>query len=151
MQAAQALHANDIASIMINSNPETVSTDFDASDRLYFEPWTVKVSPRCFATSPKPMRSRSSDPSVWGANRYQSRGPLANRGVPILGSQLDSIDLAEDRHRFEGFLRGLAIPQPPGAAVTTLDDARSVAGQNWLSRARAAIVRSRRSGYGSCL
>ena len=122
-----------VASIMINSNPETVSTDFDASDRLYFEPLdseSVAEVLRHESETDEISQRSAGHPSVWGANRYQSRGPLANRGVPILGSQLDSIDLAEDRHRFEGFLRGLAIPQPPGAAVTTLDDARSVAGES---------------------
>ncbi|MGH2615429.1 MAG: ATP-grasp domain-containing protein, partial [Thermomicrobiales bacterium] len=64
-----------------------------------------------------------------GQTAINLAAPLAERGVPILGSQLDSIDLAEDRHRFEGFLRNLGIPQPPGSAVTSLTDAQTVAGR----------------------
>src|SRR4051794_33790213 len=132
VQAAQSLHENGIASIMINSNPETVSTDFDASDRLYFEPLdseSVAEVLRHESESDEISREIPAILQFGGQTAINLAGPLANRGVPILGSQLDSIDLAEDRHRFEGFLRGLAIPQPPGAAVTTLDDARSVAGR----------------------
>jgi carbamoyl-phosphate synthase large subunit len=132
VQAAQSLHENGIASIMINSNPETVSTDFDASDRLYFEPLdseSVAEILRHESESDQISREVPAILQFGGQTAINLAGPLANRGVPILGSQLDSIDLAEDRHRFEGFLRGLAIPQPPGAAVTTLDDARSVAGR----------------------
>jgi carbamoyl-phosphate synthase large subunit len=130
VQAAQALHENGIASIMINSNPETVSTDFDASDRLYFEPLdseSVAEVLRHESESDEISREVPAIVQFGGQTAINLAGPLAERGVPILGSQLDSIDLAEDRHRFEGFLRGLTIPQPPGAAVTTLSDARSVA------------------------
>ena len=130
VQAAQALHENGIASIMINSNPETVSTDFDASDRLYFEPLdseSVAEVLRHESESDEISREVPAIVQFGGQTAINLAGPLAELGVPILGSQLDSIDLAEDRHRFEGFLRCLTIPQPPGAAVTTLSDARSVA------------------------
>lgn len=130
VQAARALHDNGIASIMINSNPETVSTDFDASDRLYFEPLDAE-------SVSEVLRQESSSDSVsaevpvivqfGGQTAINLAEPLSALGVPILGSQLDSIDLAEDRQRFEAFLRGLGIPQPPGAAVTSLNDARNVA------------------------
>jgi carbamoyl-phosphate synthase large subunit len=130
VQAARALHDNGIASIMINSNPETVSTDFDASDRLYFEPLDAE-------SVSEVLRQESSSDSVsaevpvivqfGGQTAINLAEPLSALGVPILGSQLDSIDLAEDRQRFEAFLRGLGVPQPPGAAVTSLNDARSVA------------------------
>ena len=132
MQAAQALHDDGIASIMINSNPETVSTDFDASDRLYFEPLDSESVAEVLRHESETDEISRDVPAIvqfGGQTAINLAEPLASRGVPILGSQLDSIDLAEDRHRFEGFLRGLAIPQPPGAAVTTLDDARSVAGR----------------------
>ncbi|HEX2280800.1 MAG TPA: carbamoyl-phosphate synthase large subunit [Thermomicrobiales bacterium] len=130
VQAAQALHENGIASIMINSNPETVSTDFDASDRLYFEPLDSESVAEVLRHESNSDEISPEIPAIvqfGGQTAINLAGPLANRGVPILGSQPDSIDLAEDRHRFEGFLRALAIPQPPGAAVTTFDDARSVA------------------------
>jgi carbamoyl-phosphate synthase large subunit len=130
VQAAKALHDRGVASVMINSNPETVSTDFDASDRLYFEPLD-------FESVAEVLRHESSadadqpDVSVivqfGGQTAINLAEPLTALRVPILGSQLESIDLAEDRHRFEGFLRGLGIPQPPGAAVTSLHDAQAVA------------------------
>jgi carbamoyl-phosphate synthase large subunit len=132
VQAAQALHDNGIASIMINSNPETVSTDFDASDRLYFEPLDSESVAEVLRHESETDEISREVPAIvqfGGQTAINLAGPLASRGVPILGSQPDSIDLAEDRHRFEGFLRALAIPQPPGAAVTTLGDARSVAGR----------------------
>ena len=130
VQAAQALHENGIASIMINSNPETVSTDFDASDRLYFEPLDSESVSEVLRHESESDEISPEVPAIvqfGGQTAINLAGPLANRGVPILGSQPDSIDLAEDRHRFEGFLRALAIPQPPGAAVTTLGDARTIA------------------------
>ena len=132
VQAAQALHDDGIASIMINSNPETVSTDFDASDRLYFEPLdseSVAEVLRHESDSDEISRDVPVIVQFGGQTAINLAQPLSSRGVPILGSQLESIDLAEDRHRFEGFLRGLGIPQPPGAAVTTLSDARTVAGR----------------------
>lgn len=130
VHAAKALREGGIASIMINSNPETVSTDFDASDRLYFEPLDTESVAEILRHESDSDESLDEVPVIvqfGGQTAINLAGPLARLGVPILGSQLDSIDLAEDRHRFEGFLRGLGIPQPPGAAVTSLNDARSVA------------------------
>lgn len=130
VQAAKALHDGGVASIMINSNPETVSTDFDASDRLYFEPLdteSVAEVLRHESNSDEIADDVSVIVQFGGQTAINLAAPLTKMGVPILGSQLDSIDLAEDRHRFEGFLRSLGIPQPPGAAVTSLNDARSVA------------------------
>ncbi len=130
VHAAKALQEGGVASIMINSNPETVSTDFDASDRLYFEPLdteSVAEILRHEAGSDDTLDQVPVIVQFGGQTAINLAGPLTKLGVPILGSQLDSIDLAEDRHRFEGFLRGLGIPQPPGAAVTSLDDARLVA------------------------
>lgn len=130
VQAAQSLHDRGVASIMINSNPETVSTDFDASDRLYFEPLDVESVSEVLRHESATDEIGDDVPVIvqfGGQTAINLAQPLSELGVPILGSQLDSIDLAEDRHRFEGFLRGLGIPQPPGAAVTSLNDAKSVA------------------------
>src|SRR5215203_5883803 len=129
VQAAQALHDNGIASIMINSNPETVSTDFDASDRLYFEPLDSESVTEI-------LRHEQGDdgqqmPPVivqfGGQTAINLAKPLTDRGAVIYGSSQESIDIAEDRERFESFLRGLGIPQPHGAAVTSLGDAMDVA------------------------
>lgn len=130
VQAARALHENNVASIMINSNPETVSTDFDASDRLYFEPLDAESVAEVLRHESGTDTITTDVPVIvqfGGQTAINLAAPLSRRGVPILGSQLDSIDLAEDRKRFEAFLRALAIPQPPGAAVTSLADATSVA------------------------
>jgi carbamoyl-phosphate synthase large subunit len=128
VQAARALHENGIASIMINSNPETVSTDFDASDRLYFEPLDHESVEEIILH--ESLGSGELPPVIvqfGGQTAINLAAPLTTAGVPILGSQLDSIDLAEDRERFEAFLRRLEIPQPHGATVTTLHDAEAVA------------------------
>jgi carbamoyl-phosphate synthase large subunit len=132
VQAAKALHDNGVASIMVNSNPETVSTDFDASDRLYFEALDTETVAEVLRHESSSDQIAADVPVIvqfGGQTAINLAEPLAKLGVPILGSQLDSIDLAEDRHRFEGFLRALAIPQPPGAAVTSLLDAQTVAGR----------------------
>ncbi len=130
VQAARALQDGGVASIMINSNPETVSTDFDASDRLYFEPLDTESVSEVLRHESDNDEIGSDVPVIvqfGGQTAINLAGPLTEFGVPILGSQLEAIDLAEDRHRFEGFLRELGIPQPPGAAVTSLNDARAIA------------------------
>jgi len=129
VQASRALRENGVASIMINSNPETVSTDFDASDRLYFEPLDAESVEEIM------LHEAGDDPAnlppmivqFGGQTAINLAKPLSQAGAPILGSSLDSIDLAEDRYRFEAFLTRLGIPQPTGAAVTSLHDAEAVA------------------------
>jgi carbamoyl-phosphate synthase large subunit len=129
VQASRALRGNGVASIMVNSNPETVSTDFDASDRLYFEPLDAE------SVNEIMLHEAGDDPAnlppaivqFGGQTAINLAKPLSDAGVPILGSSLESIDLAEDRYRFEAFLRKLGIPQPAGAAVTSLHDAEAVA------------------------
>ncbi len=131
VQAARALHDASVASIMINSNPETVSTDFDASDRLYFEPLDAEsVMEIMRHEQGDPAAGRGFPPAIvqfGGQTAINLAGPLTDHGVPILGSRLDAIDLAEDRQRFEAFLKSLGIPQPPGAAVISLSDAEAIA------------------------
>ncbi len=129
VQASRSLRESGVSSIMINSNPETVSTDFDASDRLYFEPLDAESVEEIM------LHEAGGDPEAMPPMIVQFGGqtainlakPLSESGAPILGSSLDSIDLAEDRNRFEAFLRALDIPQPTGAAVTSLQDAEAVA------------------------
>lgn len=130
VQAAHALHDAGVASIMVNSNPETVSTDFDASDRLYFEPLDPESVHEILRHESRRNGDSTMPPVIvqfGGQTAINLAEPLSTRGVGIMGSSLDSIDLAEDRERFEAFLRGLGIPQPHGAAVTSLADARDVA------------------------
>ncbi len=130
VQAARALHDAGVSSIMVNSNPETVSTDFDASDRLYFEPLDAESVGEIVRHETSGDGAGDHLPVIvqfGGQTAINLAAPLSRRGVPIWGTPLDSIDLAEDRHRFEAFLRALGVPQPAGAAVTSLTGAEAVA------------------------
>jgi carbamoyl-phosphate synthase large subunit len=133
VHAAWALGRAGYTSIMANSNPETVSTDFDTSDRLYFEPLDEE-SMRDLLENEAGVASAegggelpSSIVQFGGQTAVNLAGPLHNAAVPIIGSSSDTIDLAEDRRRFEEFLGQLGIPQPPGAAVMNVEDAMRTA------------------------
>jgi carbamoyl-phosphate synthase large subunit len=123
VQAATALRDGGWSSAMLNSNPETVSTDFDTSDRLYFDPLDEESAENV-------VRAESAYGVVaqfGGQTAINLAEPLARRGITILGSSVDAIDLAEDRRRFEATLREIGIPQPPGATATTVEEARAIA------------------------
>ncbi len=131
VQAAMALREAGVQSIMVNSNPETVSTDFDASDRLYFEPLD-RESVEEILYHESEGKVEDYPPLVLqfgGQTAINLAEPLSDAGATIWGSSVDTIDLAEDRERFEAFLRKLEIPQPHGATVTSLHDAERVAAQ----------------------
>ncbi len=130
VHSAWALHAVGYQSIMVNSNPETVSTDFDTSDRLYFEALDEE-SLRDILENEMGDTGNNPTPSIvqfGGQTAINLAEPLFRSGMPLLGSSSETIDLAEDRKRFENFLSQLGIPQAPGAAVTTVDEALKVAG-----------------------
>jgi carbamoyl-phosphate synthase large subunit len=133
VQAARSLADAGYRSIMVNSNPETVSTDFDTSDRLYFEPLdeeTVSEILRAESANGVSSNGAIDVPLILqfgGQTAINLAEPLSRRGAPILGSPLDAIDIAEDRRRFEAFLSGLGVRQPSGAAVTSLGAALEVA------------------------
>src|SRR6185437_1043107 len=103
------------AAVMINSNPETVSTDFDISDRLYFEPLDDESVYEILRHESRINGHPDQLPPVilqfGGQTAINLAAPLSARDVPILGSSLDVIDIAENRRRFEQFLTGLEIPQ----------------------------------------
>jgi carbamoyl-phosphate synthase large subunit len=123
VHAADALRDSDVASIMINSNPETVSTDFDASTRLYFEP----LDAECVREVLENEMGAGEPPGLvvqfGGQTAINLAEPLARAGARILGSGVEAIDLAEDRHRFEDLVNRLGVPQPPGAAVSSAREA----------------------------
>ncbi|MFH1662651.1 MAG: carbamoyl-phosphate synthase large subunit [Chloroflexota bacterium] len=128
VHSAWALQAAGYQSIMINSNPETVSTDFDTSDRLYFEALDTE-SVRDILEN-EACDNNNSTPSIvqfGGQTAINLAEPLSRSGMLLLGSSLDTIDLAEDRKRFENFLSQQGIPQAPGAAVNTVDEALEIA------------------------
>jgi len=130
VHSAWALQEAGYKSIMVNSNPETVSTDFDTSDRLYFEALDEENLRDILENETIPFQDYWAPPSIvqfGGQTAINVAAPLAHSGMPILGSTTEAIDIAEDRNRFEDFLNRLGIPQPPGAAVTTLNDGINVA------------------------
>ncbi|MGE3074331.1 MAG: carbamoyl-phosphate synthase large subunit [Dehalococcoidia bacterium] len=128
VHAAWALQDAGIRSIMANSNPETVSTDFDTSDRLYFEPLDEEgvrdIIENETGSGDEPPASIV---QFGGQTAINLAGPLGRAGLPIIGSSADTIDMAEDRRQFERFLQELGIPQPPGAAILTLEEAMKTA------------------------
>jgi carbamoyl-phosphate synthase large subunit len=128
VHAAEALKRAGYRSIMANSNPETVSTDFDTSDRLYFEPLDEESVRDILENEAGDGAEGGGDmpPTIvqfGGQTAINLAGPLHNAAAPIIGSSSETIDLAEDRRRFEEFLNGIGIPQPPGAAVLRVEDA----------------------------
>ncbi len=127
VHAAWALSEAGISSIMINSNPETVSTDFDTSDRLYFEPLDEEAVRDVIDNETDGEEPPPSVVQFGGQTAINLSQSLDRAGLPILGSSAEAIDIASDRHRFEEFLSRLGIPQPPGAAVGSVSEALQVA------------------------
>jgi len=125
VHSAWALEEMRIKSILVNSNPETVSTDFDTSDRLYFE--TLDEESIRDILENEGLIPPASIVQFGGQTPINLVEPLARNNLPILGSGAEAIDIAEDRRRFEDFLERLGIPQPPGAGVLSLEEALSIA------------------------
>ena len=126
--ASFALRDDGYETIMINCNPETVSTDYDTSDRLYFEPLTLEDVLAVYEHESAAGAPVSMIVQFGGQTPLNLSLPLKAAGVPIIGTSPESIDLAEDRKRFGKLLEELEIPQPPGAIATSVEEA--VAGAN---------------------
>jgi carbamoyl-phosphate synthase large subunit len=127
VHSAWALQESGYRAIMVNSNPETVSTDFDTSDRLYFEALDEESLRDILENENYNGGAPPSIVQFGGQTAINLAEPISRSGMPLLGSSAEAIDLAEDRRRFEQFLSELDIPQPPGAGVTSLEEAVSVA------------------------
>jgi len=127
VHSAWALQEAGIKSILVNSNPETVSTDFDTSNRLYFEALDEESIRDILENESNNGSAPASIVQLGGQTPLNLVGLLARNNLPILGSSAEAIDIAEDRHRFEDFLDRLGIPQPPGAGVTSVEEALNVA------------------------
>jgi carbamoyl-phosphate synthase large subunit len=141
VHAAMALRDAGVRAIMANSNPETVSTDFDTSDRLYFEPLDEEgvrdiieneAGGPVYAlaeTGVAPIAQVAPYPpppavlQFGGQTALNLAVPLEKATLPVMGTPSSAIDTAEDRRQFENFLQGLGIPQPPGAAIHTVEEA----------------------------
>jgi len=119
VHAVWAIQNAGYEAVIINNNPETVSTDFSTSDRLYFEPLFFEDVMNVIEQE-KPIGVIV---QFGGQTAINLAAPLEAAGVKILGSSLESIDQAEDRKKFEALLRGLDIAQPKGTTVTSVDEA----------------------------
>jgi carbamoyl-phosphate synthase large subunit len=121
--AAFAFRDAGFETIMVNCNPETVSTDYDTSDRLYFEPLTFEDVMNVVEKE----RPEGVVIQFGGQTPLKLAVPLHNAGVPILGTSHDAIDLAEDRKRFSALLQKLDIPQPESGTAMSIAEAKEVA------------------------
>jgi carbamoyl-phosphate synthase large subunit len=123
VHAAFAIRDEGLESIMVNCNPETVSTDYDTSDKLYFEPLTLEDVLSIYEKE----KPEGVIVQFGGQTPLNLANELAEAGVKIIGTSPDTIDLAEDRDRFRQKMRKLGIPQPESGMASTLDEALEVA------------------------
>ncbi|MFO8086065.1 MAG: carbamoyl-phosphate synthase large subunit [Desulfobacterales bacterium] len=123
VHAALAIREEGYESIMVNCNPETVSTDYDTSDKLYFEPLTVEDVLSIYENE----KPEGVIVQFGGQTPLNIANELAAAGVNILGTSPDTIDLAEDRDRFRNIMRKLGIPQPESGMAQTYDEAFEIA------------------------
>ena len=125
VHAVMTIRENGYEAIIINNNPETVSTDYTCSDKLYFEPLTVEDVMNIIELE-KPIGVIA---SLGGQTAINLAEPLARKGVKIVGTDCDAIDKAENRDSFEKVLTSLGIPQPKGKAVTNIEDGVAAASE----------------------
>ncbi|HPA01672.1 MAG TPA: carbamoyl-phosphate synthase large subunit, partial [Chiayiivirga sp.] len=123
VHAALALREDGYETIMVNCNPETVSTDYDTSDRLYFEPLTLEDVLEIVALE----KPRGVIVQYGGQTPLKLARALEAAGVPVIGTTPDSIDLAEDRERFQKMIEELGLRQPPNRTARTAEEALAAA------------------------
>ncbi len=144
VHAALALREDGYETIMVNCNPETVSTDYDTSDRLYFEPLTLEDVLE-IVDKEKPFGVIV---QYGGQTPLKLARDLEAHGVPIIGTTPDSIDVAEDRERFQQLLVKLGLRQPPNRTARTEETALALRQRDRLSAGRASQLRARRPRHG---
>jgi len=127
VHAAFAMREAGYESIMVNCNPETVSTDYDTSDRLYFEPLTAEDVIELIRTEQSNGTVKGVIVQFGGQTPLKLAAALEAADIPILGTSPDAIDLAEDRERFQKLLAKLKLKQPPNGTATSADAARRIA------------------------
>ncbi len=125
VHASLALRRDGFETIMVNCNPETVSTDYDTSDRLYFEPLTLEDVLEIVAVE----KPRGVIVQYGGQTPLKLARALEAAGVPIIGTSPDSIDLAEDRERFQQLIERLGLKQPPNRIAHTAEEALTLANE----------------------
>ncbi|MCA3281475.1 MAG: carbamoyl-phosphate synthase large subunit [Roseomonas sp.] len=123
VHAAYALKEAGFETIMVNCNPETVSTDYDTSDRLYFEPLTAEDVISLIRKEQESGELLGCIVQYGGQTPLKLSQALHKAGIPILGTSAEAIDIAEDRERFQQLLKGLGLKQPRNGTVRTLEDA----------------------------
>ena len=147
VHAALALREDGYETIMVNCNPETVSTDYDTSDRLYFEPLTLEdVLEIVEREKPEGVIVQ-----FGGQTPLKLARDLEAAGVPIIGTSPDSIDLAEDRERFQQMLHELKLLQPPNRTARTPEEALRGRARDRLPGGRAPLLRAGRPRDGDRL
>ncbi len=129
VHAAYALAETGVETIMVNCNPETVSTDYDTSDRLYFEPLTAEDVIALVRAERRRGTLLGVIVQLGGQTPLKLARDLEKAGIPIMGTTPDAIDLAEDRERFQKLLHRLGLRQPANGIAASLDDAIGVARQ----------------------
>ncbi|WP_018428898.1 carbamoyl-phosphate synthase large subunit [Hoeflea sp. 108] len=129
VHAAYALREAGYESIMVNCNPETVSTDYDTSDRLYFEPLTAEDVLEILRAEQAAGTLHGVIVQFGGQTPLKLADALEKAGIPILGTSPDAIDLAEDRDRFQKLLHKLDLKQPKNGIAYSVEQARTVAGE----------------------
>ncbi|MDB5316250.1 MAG: carbamoyl phosphate synthase large subunit [Rhodospirillales bacterium] len=123
VHAAYALRDAGFETIMVNCNPETVSTDYDTSDRLYFEPLTEEDVLALIRTEQQNGTLLGCIVQYGGQTPLKLSQALHKAGIPILGTSAEAIDMAEDRELFQGLLKTLGLKQPKNGIARTLDEA----------------------------
>ncbi|MGZ6899426.1 MAG: carbamoyl-phosphate synthase large subunit [Acidimicrobiia bacterium] len=129
VHAAFALSDAGFETVMVNCNPETVSTDYDTSDRLFFEPLTIEDVRNVCHTLQSEGELRGVIVALGGQTPLKLAHALEAAGIPVVGTSPDSIDLAEDRDRFNALCDELEIPQPAGGTATTAAAAQAIAAE----------------------
>lgn len=127
VHAAYAIKEAGLEAIMINCNPETVSTDYDTSDRLFFEPLTFEDVIEVLRVEQSAGKLKGVIVQLGGQTPLKIAAALEAAGIPILGTSPDAIDLAEDRERFQSLLNEVGLLQPPNAIATSEEDVYKLA------------------------
>ncbi len=125
VHAVKALRAEGLDAVLVNNNPETVSTDFDVASRLYVEPLAAEDVLHVVERE----QAAGVVVQVGGQTALNLAGPLARAGVRILGTPVESLDASEDRGKFGALLRRLGIPHPAGGAVRSVEEGQALAGR----------------------
>ena len=145
VHAAMALKEAGFETVMVNCNPETVSTDYDTSDRLYFEPLTFEdVMEIIDLEKPEGVIVQ-----YGGQTPLKLARQLEAAGAPIVGTSPDSIDLAEDRERFQQLVESLKLKQPPNRSARNTDESAGDGKRRRLSTGRQAVLCARGPRYGN--